>query len=71
MRRLWCATKKSYRADFQIHVYELMSLDVATYHAIFIELGNALMKRELWQDALDCFAAVQESDDVRFILVWC
>jgi hypothetical protein len=31
---------------------------------MFVELGEALMKRELWERALDCFASINEEDAV-------
>jgi hypothetical protein len=31
---------------------------------MFVELGQALMKRELWDKALDCFASINEEDAV-------
>jgi hypothetical protein len=31
---------------------------------MFVELGQALMKRELWEKALDCFASINEEDAV-------
>lgn len=31
---------------------------------MFIELGEALMKRELWEKALDCFAPINEEESV-------
>ena len=33
---------------------------------MFVELGQALMKRELWEKALDCFASINEEDAVSF-----
>lgn len=33
---------------------------------MYIELGNALMKRELWDRALECFATINEEDSVGF-----
>lgn len=43
---------------------ELLHLDVEAYKDMFIELGNALMVREQWETALECFGKIQESDDV-------
>ena len=42
-----------------------MSLDVIQHQAYFLELGNGLIKREMWEKALDCFAAIQECDGVH------
>jgi hypothetical protein len=35
---------------------------------MFVELGQALMKRELWERALDCFASINEEDAVSRVL---
>jgi hypothetical protein len=34
---------------------------------MFVELGQALMKRELWEKALDCFASINEEDAVSLV----
>ncbi|WRT64759.1 uncharacterized protein IL334_001693 [Kwoniella shivajii] len=47
-----------------IHINEILNLDVLQYHRLFLELGGALMKRELWEKALDCYASIQESDEL-------
>lgn len=43
----------------------MLSLDVVAHQESFIELGEALMKRELWERALDCFAPINEEEQVR------
>jgi general transcription factor 3C polypeptide 3 (transcription factor C subunit 4) len=48
-------------------VEELLHLDVEAYKDMFIELGNALMIREQWETALECFGKIQESDDVSVL----
>jgi general transcription factor 3C polypeptide 3 (transcription factor C subunit 4) len=49
----------------QGHINEILSLDVVANQEMFIELGEALMKRELWEKALDCFAPINEEESVR------
>lgn len=48
----------------------MLQLDVVEHQALFIELGDALMKRELWEKALECYASIQECDDVRPFTGW-
>ena len=43
-------------------------MDVVTHQDMFVELGQALMKRELWDKALDCFASINEEDAVSYPL---
>ena len=43
---------------------EILGLDVIQYQSLFSELGEALLKREMWEKALDCFAVIQECDGV-------
>lgn len=50
--------------DGQGHIDEILSLDVRANKEMFIELGEALMKRELWGKALDCFAPINEEESV-------
>ena len=50
--------------DGQGHIDEILSLDVRANKEMFIELGEALMKRELWEKALDCFAPINEEESV-------
>lgn len=45
----------------------MLELDVVEHDALITDLGEALMTRELWQQALQCFACIQECDDVRGI----
>jgi hypothetical protein len=40
---------------------------VVAYQDMYIELGNALMKRELWDRALECFATINEEDSVGIL----
>ena len=47
-----------------MHIEEILNLDVMQYHNLFLELGNALLKREMWERALDCLAVIQECDGV-------
>nr|XP_019047149.1 hypothetical protein I302_03756 [Kwoniella bestiolae CBS 10118]OCF26079.1 hypothetical protein I302_03756 [Kwoniella bestiolae CBS 10118] len=51
--------------EAMIHLSEILSLDVLTYHPLFVELGEALMKRELWDKALDCYASIQECEEAN------
>jgi hypothetical protein len=39
-------------------------LEAEPYKAMFVKLGNALMGREQWDKALECFAKLQESEAV-------
>lgn len=39
------------------------------YQSFFLEIGNALLKREMWEKALDCFAAIQECERVRMAVI--
>jgi general transcription factor 3C polypeptide 3 (transcription factor C subunit 4) len=48
-----------------IHIEEILHLEVLEHQALFIELGQACIKRELWEKALDCLAPIQENEDVR------
>ncbi|OCF58798.1 hypothetical protein L486_03288 [Kwoniella mangroviensis CBS 10435] len=50
--------------EAMIHVNEIQTLDVLAYHALFVELGEALMKCELWDKALDCYASIQECEEL-------
>ncbi|WWC86899.1 uncharacterized protein L201_001778 [Kwoniella dendrophila CBS 6074] len=50
--------------EAMIHVNEILNLDVLQYHPLFVELGDALMKRELWDKALDCYASIQECQEL-------
>ena len=43
----------------------MLSFDVMQYQSLFLELGNALIKRDMWEKALDCFAVMQECEGVR------
>ncbi|OCF32590.1 hypothetical protein I317_00359 [Kwoniella heveanensis CBS 569] len=47
-----------------IHVNQILTLDVLQYSSLFIELGDALMKREMWEKALECYAAIQECEEI-------
>ena len=42
----------------------MLEVDVVEHQALLVELGNALMARELWAKALNCFACINECDDV-------
>jgi uncharacterized protein HemY len=44
-------------------VDEITQLDVLEHQALFLELGLACVKRQLWEKALDCLAAIQESEE--------
>jgi general transcription factor 3C polypeptide 3 (transcription factor C subunit 4) len=48
----------------QVHIEEILSLDVMQYQSLFLEIGEALLKRDMWEKALDCFAAIQECEGV-------
>jgi hypothetical protein len=39
------------------------------YHDLFLEIGNALLKREMWEKALDCLAVIQECEGVSKIVL--
>lgn len=41
------------------------------YHDLFLEIGNALLKREMWEKALDCLAVIQECDGVSVNALSC
>lgn len=57
-------------ADQKGHIGEILQLDVVAHQDMFVELGEALMKRELWERALDCFASINEEDAAsRFSIV--
>ncbi|WVF69789.1 hypothetical protein IAT40_004568 [Kwoniella sp. CBS 6097] len=47
-----------------IHVNEILDLDVLQYSSLFLELGDALMQREMWERALDCYAAIQDCEEI-------
>ncbi|WWD21507.1 hypothetical protein CI109_105993 [Kwoniella shandongensis] len=47
-----------------IHISEILALDVMQYHSFFLELGDALIQRELWDKALECYGAIQECEDL-------
>ncbi|WVQ98069.1 hypothetical protein IAU59_005191 [Kwoniella sp. CBS 9459] len=47
-----------------IHVGEILNLDVLQYSSLFLELGDALMKREMWERALDCYAPIQDCEEI-------
>jgi general transcription factor 3C polypeptide 3 (transcription factor C subunit 4) len=53
-------------ADLKVHVGEILQLNVVDHQDMFVELGQALMKRELWDRALDCFASINEEDSVSY-----
>lgn len=48
----------------QGHIDEILSLDVVAHQEMFIELGEALMTRDLYERALDCFAPINEEESV-------
>ncbi|KAK8847416.1 hypothetical protein IAR55_005274 [Kwoniella newhampshirensis] len=50
--------------EASIHINEILALDVMQYHSFFLELGDALIQREMWDKALECFGAVQECEDL-------
>ncbi|KIY33595.1 general transcription factor 3C polypeptide 3 (transcription factor C subunit 4) [Cryptococcus gattii E566] len=50
--------------EANIHINFLLSLDVLTHYTYLQELGDALMTRDRWERALDCFAAVQECEEL-------
>ncbi|WWC67957.1 uncharacterized protein I206_101876 [Kwoniella pini CBS 10737] len=50
--------------EAMIHVNEILNLDVLQYHPLFVALAEALMKCELWEKALDCYASIQECEEL-------
>lgn len=48
----------------QMHVDEITQLDVAAYQEMYVELGQTLMKRELWEKALLCYADLNQEETV-------
>nr|XP_018265461.1 uncharacterized protein I303_01827 [Kwoniella dejecticola CBS 10117]OBR87619.1 hypothetical protein I303_01827 [Kwoniella dejecticola CBS 10117] len=50
--------------EAMIHVNEVLGLDVLQYHPLFVEMGEALMKCELWERALGCYATIQECEEL-------
>ncbi|ORX38805.1 hypothetical protein BD324DRAFT_655212, partial [Kockovaella imperatae] len=50
--------------EAMIHVDEILSLDVVQYSDLFMDLGNAMIKREMWEKALECFATIQECETI-------
>jgi uncharacterized protein HemY len=52
-------------------VEEIIRLDVMAYQEMFVELGQTLMKRELWEKALECFTPLNHEESVsQYLKVW-
>jgi hypothetical protein len=54
----------------QMHLDELLLLDVESYHVMFRELGDMLLKREKWDRALECLEAVNACEQVGVTSQW-
>ncbi|ODO08005.1 hypothetical protein I350_03588 [Cryptococcus amylolentus CBS 6273] len=50
--------------EADIHIDYLLTLDPLIYHALLQSLGDALMDRSQWDRALDCYAIIQECDEL-------
>lgn len=57
------------RADLQIHVEEILELDVEQHHALIRELAGELLNRKMWPNALNCYAVVHSCPNVSGVLV--
>lgn len=62
--------------EAMIHINVIFDLDAMIHGDMFKELGEALMKRQLWETALECWAVLHDRDledepDVIFKLAVC
>lgn len=53
----------------QIHVEDLIDMDVEEHHAIIQDLGEELLKRKMWTNALNCFAVIHSCPSASDILL--
>ncbi|KAL1412045.1 transcription factor TFIIIC subunit tfc4 [Vanrija albida] len=46
--------------DAMVHINEILELDALIHSTMFKELGDALMKRELWESAIEFWASLHD-----------